>query len=191
MPTTQKGVRNAIHPIHRHFRTRQAQLQYPQLRSKFYSDTMFAFTTSICHFICGQIFINDLHFSKFISMKSKANAGEALMYMIQDIGFPFEMHVDGAKEENLGQWEEVRKACLIKQAQTELYSPGQNSTESGIRVLRRMVAWLMLRSRSPECLWDFCLLLLGLQQRSPKVYNIDYAFLSYQSMAQPVYSATI
>ena len=45
------------------------------------------------------------------------------MYMIQDIGIPFEMHVDGAKEENLGQWEEVRKACLIKQTQTEPYSP--------------------------------------------------------------------
>ena len=35
------------------------------------------------------------------------------MYMIEDIGIPFEMHVDGAKEENLGRWEEVRKACLI------------------------------------------------------------------------------
>ena len=56
-------------------------------------------------------------------MKSKADAGDALMYMIQDIGIPFEMHVDGAKEENLGQWEEVRKACLIKQTQIEPYSP--------------------------------------------------------------------
>ena len=48
-------------------------------------------------------------------MKSKADAGDMLMYMIQDIGISFEMHIDGAKEENLGQWEEVRKACLIKQ----------------------------------------------------------------------------
>ena len=56
-------------------------------------------------------------------MKLKANAEDVLMYMIQDIDIPFEMHVDGAKEENLGQWEEVRKACLIKQTQTELYSP--------------------------------------------------------------------
>ena len=65
-------------------------------------------------------------------MKSKAEAGDALMYMIQDIGIPFEMHVDSAKEENLGQWEEVRKACLIKQTQTEPYSPWQNRAESGI-----------------------------------------------------------
>jgi hypothetical protein len=102
MSTTQKGVRNAIHPIHRHFRTRQTQLHYPQLSSKFYSDTMFAFTTSICHFTCGQIFINDLNFSRIIPMKWKANAGDALMYMIQDIGIPFEMHIGGAKDENLG-----------------------------------------------------------------------------------------
>ena len=115
MTTTQKGVRNTIHPIHRRFRTRQTQLRYPQLSSKLYSDTLFASTTSIRHFICGQILINDLHFSRFIPMKSKADAEDALKYMIQDIGIPFEMHVDGAKEENLGQWEEVRKACLIKQ----------------------------------------------------------------------------
>ena len=37
--------------------------------------------------------------SRFIPMKSKADAGDALMYMIQDIGIPFEMHVDGAKED--------------------------------------------------------------------------------------------
>ena len=89
-------------------------------------------------------------------MKSKADAGDALMYMIEDIGIPFEMHVDGAKEENLGRWEEVRKACLIKQTQTEPYSPWQNRAESGIRELKKMVERLMLRSRSPECLWDFC-----------------------------------
>jgi hypothetical protein len=35
-------------------------------------------------------------------MKLKADAGDALMYMIEGIGIPFEMHVDGAKEENLG-----------------------------------------------------------------------------------------
>jgi hypothetical protein len=124
MSTAQKGVRNAIHSIHRRFRTRQTQLwlRYPQLCSKFYSDTMFASTTSICHFTCGQILINDLNFSRFIPMKSKADAGDALMYMIQDIGIPFEMHIDGPKEENLGQWEEVRKACLIEQTQTEPYS---------------------------------------------------------------------
>ena len=123
MSTTQKGVRNAIHPIYRRFRTRQTQLHYPQLSSKFYSDTMFASTTSICCFTCGQIFIYDLNFSRVIPMKSKADAGDALMYMIQDIGIPFEMHIDSAKEENLGQWEEVRKSCLIKQTQTEPYSP--------------------------------------------------------------------
>jgi hypothetical protein len=36
-------------------------------------------------------------------MKSKADAGDALMYLMQDIGIPIEMHVDGAKEENLVQ----------------------------------------------------------------------------------------
>jgi hypothetical protein len=155
MTTTQKGARNAIHPIHRLFRTRQTQLRYPQLSSKFYSDTMFASTTSIHHYTRGQIFINDLHFSRFIPMKSKADAGNALMCMIQDIDIPFEMHIDGGKEENLGQLEEVRKACLIKQTQTEPYSPWQNRAESGIRELKKMLEWLILRSRSPEYNWDF------------------------------------
>ena len=34
-------------------------------------------------------------------MKSKANARDALMSMIQNISISFEMHIDGAKEENL------------------------------------------------------------------------------------------
>ena len=70
-------------------------------------------------------------------MRLKADARDTLMYMIQDIGIPFEMHVDGAKEENLGQWEEVRKACLIKQTQTEPYSAWQNHAKRGIRELKR------------------------------------------------------
>jgi hypothetical protein len=89
-------------------------------------------------------------------MKSKANAEDTLMYMIQDIGIPFERHIDGAKEENLGQYKEVRKACLIKQTQTEPYSPWQNRAESSIREQKKMVEQLMLRSRSPECLCNFC-----------------------------------
>ena len=49
-------------------------------------------------------------------MKSKADAGDALMYMIQDIGIPFEMHVDGAKEENLGRWAVWLCLSLLNQA---------------------------------------------------------------------------
>ena len=101
-------------------------------------------------------------------MKLKADARDALMCMIQDIGIPFEMHVDGAKEENLGQWEEVMKACLSKQNQTEPHSPWQSRAASGIRELKKMDEQLMLGSSIPECLWDFCCVYaLDIQHANP------------------------
>ena len=40
--TTRKGIWNAVNPIHCQYQTRQTQLRYNQLNSKFYLDTMFA-----------------------------------------------------------------------------------------------------------------------------------------------------
>ena len=52
--------------------------------------------------------------------------------------------------------ERERETETERERKTELYSPWQNRTKSSIRELKKMVERLMLRSRSPECLWDFC-----------------------------------
>jgi hypothetical protein len=157
--TTQKGVRNAVHPIHKRFRTKQVQLKYDQLgtqHGRLYSDTMFSSVKSVQGNTMGQIFVNDIGFTRFIPMKSKSEAGYALVEFIQDIGIPASLHTDDAKELTLGTWRKTRLDHAIKQTLTEPYSPWQNRAEGAIRELKRHVHRLMNRSRMPKCLWDYC-----------------------------------
>jgi hypothetical protein len=89
-------------------------------------------------------------------MKSKGEAGDALLEFIQEIGIPGALHTDDAKELTSGCWEQVRKAHGIKQTLAEPYSPFQNRTEVNIRELKKHVRHLMGRTRTPKRLWDFC-----------------------------------
>ncbi|MGH3054467.1 MAG: hypothetical protein ACRDL7_05760, partial [Gaiellaceae bacterium] len=155
--TTQKCVRNALHPLHRRYRTRQMQLRYNQLSSRFYSDTLYSKYTSVRNNTCGQVFVNDMEFVRFIPMQSKSAAGDALAEFIQDVGIPSTLHTDNAKEETLGRWRDIRLNCQIKQTETEPYSPWQNRAERTIREIKKTVIRLMTRTRMPKSLWDFCM----------------------------------
>ena len=157
--TTQKGVRCAIHPLERRYRTKQSQLRYNQLgtqHGRFATDTMFASVKSVLGNTMGQIFVNDVSFTRFIPMKAKSEAGDALVEFIQDVGIPSALHSDDAKELTLGKWQKVRQEFSIKQTQTEPHSPWQNRAEGAIRELKRHVQRLMKRQRAPRRLWDFC-----------------------------------
>ena len=157
--TTQKGIRNAVHPIHRRFRTKQVQLKYDQLgtqHGRFYSDTMFSSVKSTQGNTMGQIFVNDIGFTRFMPMKMKSEAGYALSEFIQDVGIPASLHTDDAKELTLGTWRKTRLDHAIKQTLTEPHSPWQNRAEGAIRELKRHVQCLMNHSKTPKHLWDYC-----------------------------------
>jgi hypothetical protein len=159
MVTTQKGIRSMTDHLTRRYNTKQAALRYDQLggrHGRFYSDTMFSSIKSIRGNTMGQIFVNDVGFSHFIPMKTKADAGHALLEFIQDIGIPSALHTDDAKEQTAGIWEQVRKARGIKQTLTEPYSPFQNRAEINIRELKKQVRRTMSKTRTPKRLWDFC-----------------------------------
>jgi len=89
-------------------------------------------------------------------MKSNAEAGNALLEFIQDIGIPSALHTDDAKELTSGKWEQVRKDHGIKQTLAEPYSPFQNRTEVNIREIKKHVRHIMSRAKTPKRLWDFC-----------------------------------
>ncbi len=79
--TTQKGVRNALYPIEWRFRTKQAQLRYPQLsgcHERFYTDTFFASIKGIDMSTCCQLFGNDIGFTMLYPMRSKSEANHVL-----------------------------------------------------------------------------------------------------------------
>jgi hypothetical protein len=157
--TTQKGVRSVSKHLTRRYRTKQAALRYDQLggrHGRFYLDTFFSSIRSTRGNTMGQLFVNDVGFYHFIPMRSKSEAGNALLEFIQDVGIPSSLHTDDAKELTSGKWEQVRKEHGIKQTIAEPYSPFQNRTEVNIRELKKHVRHLMSRTKTPKRSWDFC-----------------------------------
>jgi hypothetical protein len=99
--TTQKGVRYAIGPLDRRFKTKQAQLRYNQLSSRhgrFYTDTMFSSIPSIGGKKMAQLYTNDLLFTRIYPMKLKSETADTLQALIHEIGIPHAIHSDDAKE---------------------------------------------------------------------------------------------
>ena len=156
--TTQFGIRHAIHPLSRRYRTDVMQSRRKRLNDTFYTDTMFSGVKSIRGNTCAQIFTN----GKFVHLEPgerKSQAGEALNSMMDEVGIPNKLVFDGAKEQTGRKSEfmsSVRKN-RISFWQTEPYSPWQNRAEDQIREVRRR--WLLMRQRKkiPTRLWDYAM----------------------------------
>jgi hypothetical protein len=120
--TTQLALRHTLHPIHRRYRTQVAQLRYPRLsgrHGRFHTDSFFGSTPSIHGSTMGQMYTNDMNFTKFYPMKTKAEAPNTLISFMQDIGIPSELHSDDAKELTQGQMKELAREFWIKTSQSE------------------------------------------------------------------------
>ena len=157
--TTQMVIRHSLHPLHKRFRTENAQLRYQRLGGRFgrfTSDTMFAKVKSIRGNTMAQVFANDVDYVKLIPMRRKGEAGDSLVEFIQDTGIPSELHTDMAKEEILGKWKEVIRKYEIKPTMSEPYSPWQVGAERSIREIKKSTRHIMINTKAPKCLWDFC-----------------------------------
>jgi hypothetical protein len=157
--TTQLAIRHAIHPIHRRYRTQVAQLRYPRLsgrHGKFHTDTFFSSTASLSNCAMGQMYTNDVNFTKFYPMKKKSDAPDTLISFMQDIGIPSELHSDDAKELTLGKMGDLARQFWIRTTQSEPYSPWQVRAELCIREVKKAVRHAMLKTRAPKRLWDYC-----------------------------------
>ena len=104
----------------------------------------------------AQLFVNDQGYMKITPMKLKSEAAFALKELIQDVGIPYHMHTDEAKETTLGTWQKTCKEHSIAMSNTEPHSPFQNRAEAGIGELKRHVNRFMARTNAPKKLWDFC-----------------------------------
>ncbi len=89
--TTQHGVRHTIYPLTRRYRT---DILQPRLRknnstiinSTIYTDTLFR-SSKLLQGTCDQVFMNG-RFVDFQPMRSKGEAGHALVSFTQDVGVP-------------------------------------------------------------------------------------------------------
>ena len=155
--TTQFGVRSAIGPLTRRYRTDLLQLHHTRLNTTIYTDTMFAKVKSLKGHTCAQVFTDGKGFIHAIPMKSKKDAGTALRTFIQDFGIPRVLAYDGAKEQ-VGPGTEFQKslrAYHIKDHTSEPDTPNQNRAEAAIRELKRRWKQRIMKRRVPKRLWDF------------------------------------
>ena len=75
--TTQHGVRSAIHPLKRRYRTDLLSLRYRRLDALMYSDTMHFKTKSLAQHKCAQIFATD-DFAVAYPMHAERHIGDTL-----------------------------------------------------------------------------------------------------------------
>jgi len=112
-----------------------------RLSTRFYTDTMFSKVgTSLRGNTCAQV-ITDGNGAVFVyPMKSKSEAGNQLLNLIQQVGVTNELHRDGAPE--MGGDSKFNRICReykIRSTFTEPYSPWQNRCQNMIGVLSRKV----------------------------------------------------
>jgi hypothetical protein len=98
--TTQYGIRHAIHPLRRRYRTDHLSLRYRRLKSTFYTDTLFSKVKSIKGNKCAQIYCGG-NYVKILPMVSKSQVGTSLQEFADDVGVMDQLVVDGASEQRV------------------------------------------------------------------------------------------
>jgi len=146
--------------LSRRFRTRQGQLRYPHLRTRWYTDTMFPKdkVKSVRGHTCAQLFCNDQCWAKVYPMRSEADCGDRFNEAIRQYGIPeLGIHSDNAAAEtgDFTEFERVRKIHLVPRTTTEPHSPWMNRAESEIGQFKTHWRRIMNRYRCPDMLWCF------------------------------------
>ena len=155
--TTQRGIRSSANPsIARRFRTNDRQLRYNRLNTDLFTDTMFSTVKSSRGNTCGQVYSNDLEWTRFFPMTSKSMAHESLDLLFKRDGVPRALISDGAHELVQGQFRKKARAAGCHCKETEPHSQFSNRSEGCVREVKRSTRRAMLRTPAPHRLWDYC-----------------------------------
>jgi hypothetical protein len=163
--TTQEGIRHAVHPIHRRYRTDHLHLHRNKLNTTFYTDTLFSKYKSLEGNKAAQVF-TDGRFTFVVPLASKTGTevGRALQEFIDDVGVPDMLVCDLAGEQYGKHTDFVKFArrAHIKLHYAEMGHHNQNAqAEQEIGHLKRRWKTTMVNKNIPGRLWDFALVYQG------------------------------
>jgi hypothetical protein len=79
-----------------------------------------------------------------------------LTEVIQSVGIPKELVLDGARAETQGEFGKIMKEYKIKPRTSEPYSGWQNRAEASIWEIKRGIKRTMQWTQMPKHLWDYC-----------------------------------
>jgi hypothetical protein len=163
--TTQRGVRHAIHPLHRRYRVDHLHLNRRRLNDTFYTDTLFSRVKSIKGHKCAQVYTNG-KFTKVYPMESKssANIAATLTEFADDVGIPDTLICDLATEQvgpHTPMMKEIRR-LKIRMRNSEKGRSNQNhKAETEIRELKKKWKIRMRENNVPQRLWDYGLVYIA------------------------------
>ncbi len=154
---TQRGVRYAIHPLHRRYRVDHLNLHRRRLADTFCMDTLFSKVKSLNGTVCAQLITNG-SFTRVYPMESKSShdIAQALSEFIDDVGIPGTLICDFATEQT-GKHAEVLK--LIRRNQIRLLpaEKGRGTTQNH----RAETEIQMRENQVPSRLWDYDLVYIS------------------------------
>jgi Reverse transcriptase (RNA-dependent DNA polymerase) len=155
--TTQRGVRTAIHPLHRRYRVDHLHLNRRRLNGDWFSDTLFSKVISLQGNLCAQVFTNG-NFTTVHPLSSKLKVSQALTEFSDDVGIPDSLMTDGAPElvgPRTDFMKEVNR-LKIRLRRSEVGRSNQNyAAEREIGELKKRWRNRMLKKKVPSRLWDY------------------------------------
>jgi hypothetical protein len=139
--TTQRGVRQALHPLHRRYRVDHLNLNRKRINDTFYTDTMFSKTKSLNGNRCAQVYTNG-RFTKVYPMESKSSAciANSLQDFADNVGIPDTLVCDLATEQtgrNTPMMQEVRRLRICMRNAEKGRSNQNHKAETEIRELKK------------------------------------------------------
>jgi hypothetical protein len=158
--TTQRGIRTAVHPLHRRYRVDHLHLNRRRLNGDWFTDTLFSKVISIQGNTCAQVFTNG-SFTTVHPLDSKAKVAQALTEFADDVGIPDSLLSDGAPEivgPRTDFMKEVNR-LKIRLKRSEAGRSNQNyAAEREIGELKKRWRNRMLKRKVPPRLWDYGLI---------------------------------
>jgi len=155
--TTQRGVRTAVHPLHRRYRVDHLHLNRRRLNGDWFTDTLFSKVVSIQGNTCAQVFTNG-NFTTVHPLDSKSKVAQALTEFADDVGIPDSLLSDGAPEV-IGPKTDFMKEVnrlKIRLKRSEAGRSNQNyAAEREIGELKKRWRNRMLKRKVPPRLWDY------------------------------------
>lgn len=161
--TTQRGIRTAIHPLHRRYRVDHMNLHRKRLNSHFYVDHLSAKVKSLDGNSGAYLYTNG-KFTSVIPCSSRTEAGDTLRRFTEDVGIPNKLTADLASEMSGKHTEFVKRAkdMHIEMSYAEKGRSNQNyAAEMEIGKVKERWKQTMVRKNVPTRLWDRALVYHG------------------------------
>jgi hypothetical protein len=157
--TTQRGVRQARHPLHRRYRVDHIHLNRRRLNDTFYTDTLFSRVKSLNGHKCAQLYTNG-RFTRVYPMESKssANIATTLQDFADDVGIPDTLICDLATEQvgaHTPMMKEIRRLRIRLRNSEKGRSNQNHKAETEIREIKKKWKIRMREKNVPRRLWDY------------------------------------